>query len=85
MEVDFISRLPEGATIISAQSYATVHSGTDLSASAIISGAPALLGTKILQPVVNVQPGVIYQLTFAVTGSDFLPYYLYGYLASVVP
>ena len=66
---DFISALAVGETLVTATVVATVYSGVDPAPAAILSGAPTISGTTVLQSVTGGVVGCIYGLTCTVTTS----------------
>ena len=65
----FALDLSAGETISSASVAATVYSGTDVTPSAIISGAATISGGEVTQTLVNGTEGVVYLLTCTATTS----------------
>jgi len=61
--------LAVGETLSSASVAATVYSGTDPAASAIVFGSPAISGGQVTQIIINGVEGVTYLLTCTVTTS----------------
>lgn len=80
-EIDFAGRIPLGVTISSATVTAAVHSGTDGSPSAIVSGAATVSGTKVTQRIIGGVAGTIYDLTWTATLSDSQTPTIQTYLA----
>jgi len=64
---DFSKDLDDGESLASAVVTASVYSGTDASPSSIVSGAASISGNIVTQTITTGVPGVIYQLTCAVT------------------
>jgi len=52
--------LPAGVTLVSAQCFITVLEGTDPNPSALLSGAPVIIGLKVFQFVIDGLSGVKY-------------------------
>lgn len=67
---NFKRRLGEGVTMSAPVVTATVASGTDGSPGAIVSGAAMVLGTRVLQLVINGNHQADYRLLCEVDTSD---------------
>lgn len=68
-EVDFLSRLAVGETVLTAASTVEVLSGVDANPTAMLSGLPSILGAVVTQRLIGGLPGVVYQLSIAVRTS----------------
>jgi len=66
---DFSPVLGSTETISSAACTVTVQEGTDSSPSSIMSGSPAISGSKVTQRIYNGLDGVIYRLQMSATTS----------------
>ena len=78
---DFGTLLAVGETISGASSTSVVYSGTDASASAVISGAPSVSGTVVTQALTGGVVGVTYLITITVTNTSLGQVLeMYGYL-----
>jgi hypothetical protein len=83
-QVDFISQLGQGETILTAVCTCTVYTGVDANPSAMISGAATFSGTVVSQLVTGGVLGTIYEFLATVTTSLSQKIELAGYLA-VIP
>ena len=81
---DFTSALGASETISTASTSAATFSGTDASASAIISGAATISGKTVTQKVTGGTSGVTYNLTCQILTSLSQVLQMQGYLA-VIP
>jgi len=77
---DFAALLAEGVTISGPATAISVHDGTDASAASVLSGAPTVSGTKVLQQVVGGVAGVTYKVRAQADASDGQRYVLAGLL-----
>lgn len=68
-DMDFISRLEAGETITGVGVVCSVFSGVDAAPSAVLVGAPAVIGSIVRQQVTGGLAGVMYLLTCTVTTS----------------
>jgi hypothetical protein len=84
LPTDFISKLQQGETISSATAAASVYSGSDPDASALITGSPSISGTVVYITVSGGVLGVTYEIRITATTSLGQQIPLTGYL-SVVP
>lgn len=84
LPTDFISKLQQGETIYSATAAASVYSGSDPDASALITGSPSISGTVVYITVSGGVLGVTYEIRITATTSLGQQIPLTGYL-SVVP
>ena len=66
---DFSNLLGVGETIGSASMVVEVKEGTDANPSAILSGTPAISGTRVAQRIFGGVDGVTYRLELSVTTS----------------
>lgn len=80
---DFASLIASGETLSTAVTTATVHSGTDSSPSAVISGSASISGTKVTQKLIAGTLGVTYLITCTVTTSAGQTLVLEGFLPIV--
>lgn len=64
---DFTNNLASSEAISNATVTATVLSGTDASANAILSGSASISGAKVTQLVINGTDGVVYLLKYKAT------------------
>jgi hypothetical protein len=62
--------LPAGVTIVSAEFFMTVIDGVDANPSAMLSGAPVIVGLKVFQRVIGGVDGVKYCLKCRATTSE---------------
>jgi hypothetical protein len=83
-QVDFISQLSPGETILTAVCTCTVYTGVDANPSAMISGGATIAGTIVSQLVTGGVLGTIYEFLTTVTTSLGQKIELAGYLA-VIP
>jgi hypothetical protein len=79
--VDFISKLPSGVTISSADCLASVYSGNDANPSAMVQPATTISGTQVTQVITGGVVGTIYELSWSAVGSDGNTYLLSSYFA----
>ena len=80
---DFASQLAVGETIILTGFTVIVYSGTDANPSSIISGSPAISGTKVTQAIIGGIPGVTYLCIMQVVTSVSQQLTLTGYLVII--
>lgn len=69
VEIDFLSRLKVGETLVTAASAIEAFSGTDALANLMLSGLPVISGTIVSQTVIGGEAGVIYRLAISVRSS----------------
>lgn len=79
--VDFISKLPSGVTIASADCLASVYTGNDPSPGGLVSAATTISGTQLTQVIAGGVAGTIYELQWIAVGSDGNTYQMASYLA----
>lgn len=83
-QVDFISQLGPGETLLTAVCTCSVYTGVDANPSAMISGVASIGGTIVSQLVIGGVLGTIYEFLATVTTSLGQKIELAGYLA-VIP
>jgi len=81
VQINFLSRLAVGETLLTVDRTVVVASGVDANPSAMLSGAATISGTIVRQMIINGLPGVIYLLTVAVRTSNSQLLFNHGKLA----
>jgi len=66
---NFLSQLAPGETISTAVTTASVYTGVDANAAAVVSGVASISGTQVTQLLVGGVPGVVYQILCTITTS----------------
>jgi hypothetical protein len=75
---DFTSVLLTGETVTTATCVATVLTGTDASPSAIVSGTPVTVGSKVSQRIIGGLDQVTYRLAMTIVTSGGNTYVAVG-------
>lgn len=81
VDVDFLSRLVDGETVVTAASAIAVFSGVDSAAGSMLSGTPTITNSVVTQRIIDGVAGVVYILAVSVRTSDGNIYVNEGKLA----